>query len=77
MRRKWTTPVLNNEARERGDYIRTAKGIPWQVIKADKLIRAAANDNESKAERFRTELRERMHSIGQHMRAIQNRHAAE
>jgi len=69
--------VLNNEARERGDYIRAAKGIPWQVIKADNLIRAAANDNDSKAERFRTELRERMRSIGQHMRAIQNRHAAE
>jgi len=69
--------VLNNEARDRGDYVRAEKGIPWQIMKAEKLARDAANDNPDKAAELRRALQERMRTVGKSMRGTINRHARE
>lgn len=69
--------VLNNEARERGEYTRAEKGIPWQIMKAERLARAAANDNPDKTSQIRERLRARMHVVGRAMRTTTNRHARE
>lgn len=69
--------VLNNEARKRGEYTRAAKDVPWPIVAAEKVARTAANDNPSRAEQIRQDLRSRMQTLGQRMRAMRNRHAGE
>lgn len=69
--------VLNNEARARGDYVRAEKGFPWQIMKAEKLARDAANDNPDKAAQLRNALRGRMRMVGKTMRGTIDRHARE
>lgn len=69
--------VLNNEARERGAYTRAEKGVPWQIMKAERLVREAANDNPGKTEQLRETLRQQMRAVGRRMRAMHTRHARE
>lgn len=69
--------VLNNEARARGTYTRADKGIPWQIMKAERLVREAANDNPGKTEQLRETLRQTMRTVGRRMRAMLKRHARE
>ncbi|MBX9865149.1 MAG: relaxase/mobilization nuclease domain-containing protein [Hyphomicrobium sp.] len=69
--------VLNNEARERGEFTRAAKGIPWQIMKAERLAREAANDNPDKTQQIREKLRARMVVVGRSMRSTINRHRRE
>ncbi len=69
--------VLNNEARERGEFTRAAKGIPWQIMKAERLAREAANDNPDKTRQVREKLRARMAIVGRSMRSNINRHRRE
>jgi len=69
--------VLNNEARARGEYTRAEKGIPWQIMKAERLVREAANDNPTKVQQLRAQLQEQVRGVGARMRAVVNRHARE
>lgn len=69
--------VLNNESRERGEFTRAAKGIPWQIMKAERLAREAANDNPNKTEQIREKLRARMAVVGRSMRMTISRHRRE
>ncbi len=69
--------VLNNEARDRGDYTRAEKETSRPIVEAEKLAREAANDNPDKAARLREEITARACDLGKRSRAIAERHKQE
>jgi hypothetical protein len=69
--------VLNNEARDRGDYTRAEKETSRPIVEAEKLSREAANDNPDKAARLRTDITARARDLGKRSRTIAERHKQE
>lgn len=67
--------VLNNEARERGDFTRGARPVPRQILEAHKVLRAAANDNPDRIAQLRERQRARIRELGVQTRALKQRHA--
>ncbi len=69
--------VLNNEARDRGDYTRAEKEMSRPIVEAEKLAREAANDNPDKATRLREVITARARDLGRRSRTIADRHKQE
>ena len=65
--------VLNNAARDRGEFTRAAKDRPRHIIEAERAAKPAANDNHTHAEQLRRSERDKDAALSQEGRALMAR----
>jgi len=67
--------VLNNAARDRGEFTRGGKDRPRHIFETEARAQAAANDNKSRAEQLREEERRKDAALSRKGRKMHARHA--
>lgn len=67
--------ILNNAARDRGEFTRGEKDRPRHILETEARAQAAANDNKSRAEQLRQEERKKDAALSQRGREMHARHA--
>lgn len=67
--------VLNNQARDRGEYPEKSRGVPRQIMEADKVARQAANDNPNKREALKKAFTLRIRALAADAHALKRAHA--
>lgn len=66
---------LNNQARDRGEFPEKSRGVPRQIMDADKVARQAANDNPTRREALKKKLTEKFRHLSAHTHDVKRRHA--
>lgn len=69
--------VLNNAARDRGEFPEKRRPIPRQIVDSDKVARQAANDNPTQREALKLKLTTRARALSAEGFEVKRRHALE